>query len=785
MEMKMIKMNLYFTVLVVVLLLCSGVVFADYTGAEASHDILYTDQIDAKSGGDIVVNPGAGNVGIGNDDPQSKLTISTDDNLQSIKWLMGLAPNSYPGDGGGFGTGIKLHTTEEIDPNGLNNRWAGIASVSGGSFGQKASMVFYTGSWETGDDSLERMRITGDGNVGIGTDDPHTLLGIQKDFNAIGGSGWVIPLVSIVNHDIVSTNPHAALLLSTTGGAGDPSIEFDIYGENGYAMGIDNSDGDKFKISGDIHGVDVNTLFTIDKLNGGNVGLGISSPSKRLDISVGGGQGIKLNRLFIGNVQDLGWTEQIMQNVMPNSTNPKLVNMISTGSWGGRASVLSLDGRNLAFRTYWKGDNGNKVTDLNISRDFRVPFRINGETGSVIMYGDVFLKGGAANCADAGHKLYTDAGGKILCGTDASGLGGVPDLDASKITSGTLAAARIPDLAATKITSGTLAAARIPNLAASKITSGTLAADRIPNIPGDKIPNLAASKITSGTLAADRIPNLAASKITSGTLAADRIPNLAASKITSGTLATARIPSITSSKITDGTIAVGDLSTAVEDRLLPVDVPGVPTSLTHSISGSTVTLDWNVINAASHYNVYLQKNGITAERIIDEWTMASDYSISSLERGKYSFWIRTWNAYGYSDGWSSEHTFFYNIPNPIAPAGSGHATGVKTFTWEPVATSTWYELYIRKLGSSGWRWCSDESDIDSRNPCNYVDVSNSGYIELWSQTTSVIPKTSSGVNWDVPAGTYEWWVRAWGPWGAQGQTIPDVIWSDGESFTVA
>lgn len=49
-----------------------------------------------------------------------------------------------------------------------------------------------------------------------------------------------------------------------------------------------------------------------------------------------------------------------------------------------------------------------------------------------------------------------------------------------------------------------------------------------------------ASDVTSGTLADARIPSLAASKVTSGTFDAERIPGLAASKITSGTLGVAR-----------------------------------------------------------------------------------------------------------------------------------------------------------------------------------------------------------------------------------------------------
>lgn len=80
----------------------------------------------------------------------------------------------------------------------------------------------------------------------------------------------------------------------------------------------------------------------------------------------------------------------------------------------------------------------------------------------------------------------------------------IPNLSASKITSGTLDAARIPSLDAAKITSGTFDAARIPTLAASKITSGTFGVDRIPTLTAAKIPNIDASKITSGTLTTSR-----------------------------------------------------------------------------------------------------------------------------------------------------------------------------------------------------------------------------------------------------------------------------------------
>jgi hypothetical protein len=56
---------------------------------------------------------------------------------------------------------------------------------------------------------------------------------------------------------------------------------------------------------------------------------------------------------------------------------------------------------------------------------------------------------------------------KILGALDVTGSmnitsSDVPNLDAAKITSGTLGTARIPSLAASKITSGTFGSARIP-----------------------------------------------------------------------------------------------------------------------------------------------------------------------------------------------------------------------------------------------------------------------------------------------------------------------------------
>lgn len=84
---------------------------------------------------------------------------------------------------------------------------------------------------------------------------------------------------------------------------------------------------------------------------------------------------------------------------------------------------------------------------------------------------DLTTKVDKNNAITAGTKtkITYDAKGLVTGGTDLVATD-IPNLDATKITTGTFADARIPALAASKITSGTFVDARIPSLSPSKIT---------------------------------------------------------------------------------------------------------------------------------------------------------------------------------------------------------------------------------------------------------------------------------------------------------------------------
>ena len=171
----------------------------------------------------------------------------------------------------------------------------------------------------------------------------------------------------------------------------------------------------------------------------------------------------------------------------------------------------------------------------------------------------------------------------------------IPSLDASKITTGTIAAARLP--AATTLAAGVAQLSDSTTTTSSTIAATCTAVKAVWDSLGSRvftaaqIPALDAAKITTGTIAAARLPTattLAAGSVqlsdstttTSSVIAATstaiktvwdalgsrvftaaQIPSLDASKVTTGTLATARLPA--ASTTAAGVVQLSDSATAI------------------------------------------------------------------------------------------------------------------------------------------------------------------------------------------------------------------------------
>ena len=104
----------------------------------------------------------------------------------------------------------------------------------------------------------EALRINSAGEVGIGTDNPVTSLEVYRDDNASKG-----------------------IIQVTQDGTGDAAIDFQLKGTKEWTLGIDNSDGDNFKLASSA-GLASNARITVT--TAGKVGIGTDSPLGTLDI---------------------------------------------------------------------------------------------------------------------------------------------------------------------------------------------------------------------------------------------------------------------------------------------------------------------------------------------------------------------------------------------------------------------------------------------------------------------------------------------------------------------
>jgi hypothetical protein len=134
--------------------------------------------LDAKAGfatiinyynkGNTYLNPQGGRVGIGTIDPATAFEVRQ----ATSGWIMNSRVNAASA---GEINGLKFYSGYIGD-----DKWAGIASISESLHSNKTGLGLYSGM-------TERVRISGDGNVGIGTTTPAGLLHLSGAYALIDG----------------------------------------------------------------------------------------------------------------------------------------------------------------------------------------------------------------------------------------------------------------------------------------------------------------------------------------------------------------------------------------------------------------------------------------------------------------------------------------------------------------------------------------------------------------------------------------------------------------------
>jgi hypothetical protein len=163
---------------------------------------------------------------------------------------------------------VAVNQVGEIGPTGATGATGTVSAAGDGSAGAPGiafASDTNTGIFRPGTDILaastggtERVRIDASGNFGVGTTGPGANLHIYRNTSSATDS-----------------------LLIEEDGTGDAAMSFLLTGETEWSVGLDNSDGNYFKISAS------GVLGTSDRLvfdTGNNAGLGTSAPAANLHI---------------------------------------------------------------------------------------------------------------------------------------------------------------------------------------------------------------------------------------------------------------------------------------------------------------------------------------------------------------------------------------------------------------------------------------------------------------------------------------------------------------------
>lgn len=274
-----------------------------YSGGYAGSGDVFTIQAD----GQTYIK---GNVGIGTTSPSAKLSLYDATEDVSINVNTGTG-GSYPKK-----TGISFGATStSLGGDAEFTGGAGIQAINTAASNNITDLAFWT---TTGGSPTERMRIDSSGYVGIGTTSPDSKLNIEGPKNTAiltlgnttAGSSWV-----------VGDRVGGIDFYSGDGSGGGIGVKASISYEDAVG-GTGSSQAMVFRTGGNTSGT--NNVERMRLQYNGNVGIGTTSPSARLEV-----QGTNSNTQAALKVTDSG--DSFFEVVPDNNTTFKIGDLDAVG----------------------------------------------------------------------------------------------------------------------------------------------------------------------------------------------------------------------------------------------------------------------------------------------------------------------------------------------------------------------------------------------------------------------------------------------------------------------
>ena len=322
--------------------------------------------------------------------------------------------------------------------------------------------------------------------VGIGTDAPKSKLEISADntfshelFLVIKGADTSLTILNDGRVGIGISNPQQKLHLK--GSALNISLENSMSGQT---YNLNSTNGGNFRLIN----AESASIF-MDVNSSSNIGLGALSIFDAR-VNLGGNVRVEDN-LRIGSVAPI--TDPGSISLYGNGSGYQgfvAMKNNTTGATGSDGGVIGMIGNELHISNQ---ENNRLVLSTNNTERVVVD-----GSGNVVMNGNLRVNGNDFNNNAIVKVLNGNLFSQNLLESE------VPNLPASKITSGTFAEARIPNLPASKITSGTFANARISQVSVTQHQGAlNIGWSQLTGVPTSFTPSAhvhAATDITSGIL---------------------------------------------------------------------------------------------------------------------------------------------------------------------------------------------------------------------------------------------------------------------------------------------